>query len=84
VILQRRRGNRKPEGIVSVRSERLLVDFGFDGRFGFESGKQFAHGTWVEDGAGEAVLACFAGFLENVDILLAERRGGMDSVVLVR
>jgi len=61
----------------------FLVDRGFDGSFCFESGKQFAHSSRVENGAGEAVLARFASFFENVDIFFAERGAGMDGVVFV-
>ena len=63
--------------------DRLPVDRGLEGGFGFEAGQKFAHGARIEQCTGERVLADFAGFLEDVDIFFAELRVRMLGVVLV-
>ena len=54
-----------------------MRDFGVERRFFFESRKQFAHGPWIEQRAGEAVLADLASLFEDVNIFFAELRVGI-------
>src|SRR6185437_3282146 len=48
-----------------------------------EAGKQLAHGTRIEQRAGEAVLPDFSGFLQHINVFFAERPIGILSVVFV-
>ena len=61
----------------------FLDHFRVERRLLFEVGQQFRNRTGVEQSSREAVLSDLAGFLEDVDIFLAELRVGMRRVVRV-
>ncbi len=84
MIAQRRRRDGKLElASFSEKVNRLFGDFGIEWRFFFESGKKFAHGAGIKQGAGEAVLADLAGLLQDVNIFFAELRVRIARVVLI-
>ena len=85
MIAQRRRSDGQLElALLGEKVNGFFRDLGVERSFFFESGKKFAHGSRVEQRAGETVLADLASFFEDVDIFFAERRIGMRGVVLHR
>ena len=84
VIAQRRRRDRKLEfAFLGQKVNSFFRDFGIDRRFLLESGKKFAHGSGIEQRAGETVLADFASLFEDVNIFFAELRIRILGVVLI-
>ena len=84
MVAQRRRSDGQLElALLGEKVDGFFRDFGVERGFFLESGKQFAHGSRVEQRAGEAVLADLAGFFENVDVFFAELRVGMRGVMCV-
>src|SRR5581483_10853590 len=84
MIAQGRRSDGQLE--LAVPGEEI---YGFFGNFSiqrrlfFETGQQLAHGAWVKQRPGEAVLANFPSFLEDVNVLLTQRRVRVLSVMRV-
>ena len=84
MIAQRRRRDRELElTLLGEEVNRLLRDFGIERRFLFESRKQFAHGTGIEQRAGKTVLADLASLLQHIDIFFAELGVRMLGIVLI-
>ncbi len=84
MVAQRRRRDGKLElALLREKVNGLFGDFGVEGSFLLEAGKKLAHGSRVEQRAGETVLADLAGFFEHVDVFFAELRVGMGRVVRV-
>ena len=84
MIAQRRRRDGKLElALLGEEINSFLRDFGVEGRLFFKPGKEFAHGSWIEQSSRQAMLADLAGFLQNVNVFFAELRIGMRGVVLI-
>ena len=56
--------------------DRFFGDLGIQRSFLLEAGKQLAHGTRIEQRAGEAMRADVARLLQQVDVFFGERRVG--------
>src|SRR5580704_14354880 len=84
VIAQRRRRDRQLElPVLRQEVNGLFVALRVERSFLFEARKKLTHGSRVEQGAGQAVLADLTGLLQNVDVLFAERCLGILGIVLV-
>src|SRR5205823_3155970 len=60
-----------------------LADRGIERSLFLKTWQQLSHGAGIEQRAGKAVLADFTGLFQNVNILFAELRIGMLTIVLV-
>src|SRR5437764_10381125 len=84
MITQRRWGDGKLElSILRQEINSFFIALGIERRFLLKAGQQFAHGTWIQQRPGKAVLPDLTRLFENVNIFFAELRVGIGGVVLI-